>query len=210
MPITKSGEDCAPAWCGLRYFEVVTLVKGEERVFARRGRQEKLIVGGGCCEIRCGDRVIAGEYKTNVDLTGADEHFAVRALDGPATVVWMCGDWMRETASGIFAVDGADGREDRGDAVDYPKETSFDSHYHDCDEYWIVFAGCGVAVSEGQSYEVEPGDCVATGMGFHHDFPQVHEPVRAVYFETELEGQCRKGHLWEHTHGAAVPRAERV
>jgi mannose-6-phosphate isomerase-like protein (cupin superfamily) len=154
--------------------------------------------------------VIAGECKTNVDLAGAGEHFAVRAIDGPATMVWMCGDWAGETASGIFAVDGADGREDRGDAVNYPKETSFDCHYHDCDEYWILFSGCGVAVSEGRHYEVEPGDCVATGMGFHHDFPRVYEAVRAVYFETELEGEHRKGHLWEHTHGAAVPRAERV
>lgn len=109
----------------------------------------------------------------------------------------------------IFAVDGVDEREDRGDAVDYSKEMSFDSHYHDCDEYRILFAGCGVAVSEGQSYEVELGDCVVTGMGFHHDFPRVHALVRTVCFEAELEGQCRKGHLWEHTHGAAVPRTER-
>ena len=140
----------------------------------------------------------------------ADEYFVVSGLDGLTTVMWICDDWVGETASGTFAVDGADGREDRGDAVDYSKETSFYSYYHDCDDYWILFAGCGVAVSEGQSYEVEPGDCVVMGMEFHHDFPRVHAPMRAVYFETELERQCRKGHLWEHTHGAAVLRTERV
>ena len=64
-------------------FEVVTLVKGEERVFVRRGSKEKIIVGDGRCEIRCGSRVIAGECKTNK----ADEYFVVRGLDELATVV---------------------------------------------------------------------------------------------------------------------------
>lgn len=210
MPITKSGEDHAPAWCGMSYFEVVTLSKGEERTFVRRGKREKIIVGAGTCEIHFGDQVVAGEFKTNVDLAGADDHFAVRALDDPATVVWMCGDWAEETGSGIFQVGKTDGREDKGDAVDYAKETSFDCHYHDCDEYWILFEGCGVAVSEGRSYEVGPGDCVVTGMGFHHDFPLVHEAVKSVYFETGLEGEKRRGHLWNHTHGEAVPQGERV
>jgi mannose-6-phosphate isomerase-like protein (cupin superfamily) len=122
----------------------------------------------------------------------------------------MCGNWRGETASGLFNVGISDGREDKGDAVDYPKETSFDCHYHDCDEYWVLFAGRGIAVSENASYEVGPGDCVATGMGFHHDFPIAHEPVSAVYFETELEGPGRRGHLWNHTHGEAVPQTERV
>jgi len=98
-----------------------------------------------------------------------------------------------------------DGRQDKGDPVDYPKDTSFDNHYHDCDEYWIVFDGKGIAVSEGESYEVGPGDCIATGMGHHHDFPQVFEPIRAVYFETTIEGKKRRGHLWNHRHGQAEP-----
>ena len=41
MPITKSGQHNAPAWCGLSYFEVVTLAKGETRDFVRRGKREK-------------------------------------------------------------------------------------------------------------------------------------------------------------------------
>ena len=93
--------------------------------------------------------------------------------------------------SGIFTVANDDGRQDSGDSVDYPKNTGFDNHYHDCDEYWIVFEGRGVAVSEGKSYAAGPGDCIATGMGHHHDFPQVFEPVKAVYFETTLAGQRR-------------------
>src|SRR5690606_11814494 len=112
--------------------------------------------------------------------------------------------------SGLFSVHKSDAPQDRGDPVSYPKETNFDRHYHDMDEYWIVFRGQGVAVSEGKHYEVEAGDCIATGMGHHHDFPLVFEPIRAVFFETTLEGEKRRGHLWEHTHGIARPKAERV
>jgi mannose-6-phosphate isomerase-like protein (cupin superfamily) len=64
--------------------------------------------------------------------------------------------------------------------------------------------------SEGKRYEVRPGDCVATGMGHHHDFAEVLEPVQGVYLETTLEGQQRRGHLWEHTHGPAHPHPGRV
>jgi mannose-6-phosphate isomerase-like protein (cupin superfamily) len=112
--------------------------------------------------------------------------------------------------SGIFTVAKANARQDRGDPADYPKQTSFDNHYHDCDEYWILFEGRGVAVSEGKSFDVGPGDCIATGMGHHRDFPQVFEPVRSVYFETTMEEQKRGGHLWNHTHGPAEPKPERV
>jgi mannose-6-phosphate isomerase-like protein (cupin superfamily) len=99
---------------------------------------------------------------------------------------------------------------DKGDPVDYPKTNGMDSHYHDCDEYWIIYKGKGQAVSEGKLYEVGPGDCIATGRGHHHDFPIDHEPVRAVYLETDLEGKKRKGHLWEYKHGPAEACPERV
>jgi hypothetical protein len=40
--------------------------------------------------------------------------------------------------------------------------------------------------------------------------PIVHDPIRAVFFETTMEGQKRRGHLWDHKHGAAEPRPERI
>ena len=64
--------------------------------------------------------------------------------------------------------------------------------------------------SEDHRYEVKPGDCIATGMGHHHDIPQVHEPIEAVYFETTMRGRKRRGHLWDHTHGQAQPDPQRV
>jgi hypothetical protein len=44
----------------------------------------------------------------------------------------------------------------------------------------------------------------------HHDFPLVHEPIFAAYFETTLEGERRRGHLWEQTRGTAIAALERV
>jgi mannose-6-phosphate isomerase-like protein (cupin superfamily) len=123
----------------------------------------------------------------------------------------MAGRWGAEVGgSGIFGGSEVADPHDGGDPVDYEKRTGFDNHYHDCDEYWIIFEGRGLAVSEGKPYEVGPGDCVATGMGFHHDLPRVHEPLRGVFFETTLEGQKRLGHLWDHTHGVAEPKTDRT
>src|SRR5690606_21474727 len=128
-----------------------------------------------------------------------------------ATLVRMCGRWGDMTGgSGIFGVTNSNNPSDGGDPVDYPKATNFDRHFHDCDEYWVILKGSGIAVSEGKSYKVGPGDCVATGMGHHHDFPQAFEPIKAVFFETTLRGQKRLGHLWEHTHGPAEPDWTRV
>jgi mannose-6-phosphate isomerase-like protein (cupin superfamily) len=110
----------------------------------------------------------------------------------------------------LFRVENTTASADKGDVVDYEKCTDLDSHYHDCDEFWILYEGRATAVSEGKVYVVQAGDCLATGMGFHHDMPVVEEPVRAVYFETALEGKKRRGHLWDHTHGVAVPIAARV
>ena len=59
-------------------------------------------------------------------------------------------------------------------------------------------------------YEVSAGDGVATGMGHHHDFPLVSEPVRAVYLETTYGGREAARLPLGPTHGKAQPRVERV
>lgn len=210
MPVFRSGKGLAPDWCELEYFEIVELPVGSSHEFKRVGKKEKLIVvKGGCC-IAFGGGKIDASQRTNLDLDTSDGHFSVSEVSSDSTLVRMCGHWGEETGgAGIFTVGAADGRQDKGDPVDYPKDTSFDNHYHDCDEYWIVFDGKGIAVSEGKSYEVGPGDCIATGMGHHHDFPQVFETIRGVYFETTIEGKKRRGHLWNHTHGQAEPAIDR-
>ena len=216
MPVFRAGSGQAPAWCELHRFDVVDLPAGAGRYdFDRAGPREKLIVGEGACTVAVGGREQAAEKGANIDLPEGEGEagFSILEVSEDATLIRMAGDWGDVVGgSGLFSVDEAaeSDRADRGDPVAYEKRTGFDCHFHDCDEYWILFAGSGVAVSEGKRYEVSAGDCVATGMGQHHDFPLVHEPVRAVYFETTMEGEKRRGHLWDHIHGKAQPRAERV
>lgn len=49
-----------------------------------------------------------------------------------------CPDWRQVTSAGIFTVPREGGR--------------FDCHYHDCDEYWLVFAGKAKVMSEDLEY----------------------------------------------------------
>jgi mannose-6-phosphate isomerase-like protein (cupin superfamily) len=201
----------APDWCEMQYFEIVELPAGAGHDFPWIGPKEKLIVAEGSCRIALGDRTIDGEPRTRLDRAQAEERLRVLEAIEPAILVRVCGDWGDELGGfGLFVAGPTDGRTDGGDAVDYPKDTGFDNHYHDCDEYWIFYRGRCTAVSEGISYQVGPGDCVATGMGHHHDIPQVHEPIAAVFFETTIRGRKRRGHLWNHTHGPAQPHPQRV
>jgi mannose-6-phosphate isomerase-like protein (cupin superfamily) len=211
MPVFRSGEGLAPPWCQMTYFEIVELPAGASHTFARRSPNEKLIVGAGYCRLAFDGQTIVAEKGANLDLASAAGQFEVQETLSATTLIRMCGQWGAERGgSGLFTVTKSADPHDRGDPVDYAKETNFDCHYHDCDEYWIFLQGRGIAVSEGKRYEVKAGDCVATGRGHHHDFPQVFEPVAAVYFETTLEGQKRRGHLWDHTHGPAQPCLDRV
>ncbi|MFB6217984.1 MAG: hypothetical protein ABEH77_02215 [Halobacteriaceae archaeon] len=213
-PPTRAASLEARAWPELEYAEVVDLPAGATREFDRRRERERLVVVGGEATVAGGDGgtrgATGGEAFTLDDPGGA---FRVEA-GAATTVVRLCGTWAPEPETGgigVFDVATADDPDDDGDPVGYAKETGFDAHYHDCDEYWVVIEGRAVAVSEGRFYEVARGDIVATGMGHHHDVPQVPaEPLVGVYFETTMEGEKRRGHLHEHTHGSAEPKAERV
>lgn len=211
MPVFKSGKGLAPKWCEMEFFETVLVPAGGTYAFNRIGLREKLIVVRGKGLISVAGHESPAVEKSGFDVGPAPGHFEVLETSEPLMLIRMCGRWGEQTGgSGIFEVQNSDAPKDRGDPGDYFKTTNFDRHYHDCDEYWIVYAGSGIAVSERRSYDLRPGDCLATGMGHHHDFLTVREPVKAVYFETTLEGQKRLGHLWNHTHGEAIPRRDRI
>ncbi len=126
-----------------------------------------------------------------------------------ASFILMCGDWRKVDIS-IFRVGQYDHPQNPGTPAPYYRNTGFDNHYHDFDEFWIVYEGRGVAYSEDVPYEMGPGDCLATGKGWHHDFPIVHEFVCALGVETEGSGQNRPGHLCEQRHGKAIPEKDRI
>ncbi|MCC7262895.1 MAG: hypothetical protein IT369_10270 [Candidatus Latescibacteria bacterium] len=211
MPVFTSGKGQAPPWCQMQYFDIVELAPGQEHRYTREGSREKLIVGRGCCRITTGASQVTGGEKTQLDLVAGEGALVIDQVTERTVLIRMCGDWGEEVGgAGVFTGANSEQPRDGGDPVAYAKFTNFDNHFHDCDEYWILFEGSGLAYSEGKPYLVGPGDCVATGMGHHHDLPRVDAPIRAVYFETTMEGQKRRGHLWDHTHGPAAPRAEKI
>ena len=51
-------------------------------------------------------------------------------------------------------------------------------------------------MSEGQEYEIGPGDVLCTKMGDEHDILEIIEsPLQTFWFEDELRGKKRPGHL---------------
>jgi mannose-6-phosphate isomerase-like protein (cupin superfamily) len=201
LPVLHGDMNDRPSWCELEHFRVADLAAGTEQVWQAVHRANKLVVVDGECKVTLpgGSKVVAPGDTTDLP---AGEH--ILSSSGSARVVALGGHWGDDCGGvGVFTVDRAEQPGDRGDPVTYAKNTNFDRHYHDCDEYWIIVDGHGTASSEDVLYEVKPGDCVATRMGDHHDLPAVEQLVRGVYFETTMRGQRRSGHLWEHTHGPA-------
>lgn len=212
MPVFGPGPDQAPPWCELEQFDIVDLAPGETYRFDRRSRRELIIVTDGDCRLAAGDAVIIGRRGVMMELPTDAGTFEVTHTVRPTTLVRMAGRWGDDyRGAGLFIVGEGDNRSKPGDPVEYPKTTRFDNHYHDLDEYWIFYEGRGVVYSEGIRYDVGPGDCIATGTGHHHDVSEVFDPVlRGVWLETTPLREKRRGHLWEHTHGAAVPDEARV
>jgi mannose-6-phosphate isomerase-like protein (cupin superfamily) len=202
-----------PAWCELDGFEIITLARGQS-VRRTPGARERLIGALGTVQLRRGARSLLLKEAQFVDIDPmqgdpADGEYVVEGHADTAQFVRLSGHWGQELGGcGIFRVRPGSG--DKGDPVGYRKNTAIDRHYHDCDEYWIVLEGAGDAVVDDRPSRMGPGDCLAIGMGHPHDFPWVEQDVKAVFFETTLQGRKRTGHLWNHTHGPAQPLPERI
>lgn len=211
MPVFKAGEGQAPKWSELEFFEIIELLPGQQKTIPFRGPKERYInIRGEAAIVYEGalseELLVKFRY---IDVPKVDE-LTLSSVEGGA-VMRMAGQWGEEIGgTGVFPVFKSDNPQNPGDPTQYERNASFDNHYHDCDEYWIVYSGSGRAVSEGITYEVGVGDCIATGRGYHHDFPYVYETVSAVFFETTLIGKKRIGHLWNHKDGEPEPEAGRV
>jgi mannose-6-phosphate isomerase-like protein (cupin superfamily) len=208
MGVFRSRED-PPAWCQLRAFWLIDVERDPTEILAK-GRTRRVLATRGRSQVTWqGGSVVLGEAQF-VDLP-ADARAVVSAPAAGAQIVVFSGDWGSEVGGcGIFRVTPSSPKFVEGDPVNYPKFTNFDSHYHDCDEYWVILEGEGTVVVGQNRHEVKQGDCIPIGMGHRHDLPEVRSDVRGAFFETTLERQKRIGHLWEHTHGPAVPAPERV
>jgi mannose-6-phosphate isomerase-like protein (cupin superfamily) len=99
--------------------------------------------------------------------------------------------WSDVTSTGTFRIE--------------PGQT-FDRHFHDCDEYWLIFEGRAIIEIDNERYSIEPGDIVCTEIGREHDFLQVLETVRGFWFEAVLIPGGRAGHLHRSPERAAGHR----
>jgi mannose-6-phosphate isomerase-like protein (cupin superfamily) len=88
--------------------------------------------------------------------------------------------WSDVTSAGTFRVE-PNGR--------------FDRHFHDCDEYWLVFAGRARVLVGSKTYTVEAGDIVSTSTGTDHDVIGVYETLEGFWFEGRTPPGGRIGHL---------------
>ena len=79
-----------------------------------------------------------------------------------------------------------------------------DYHYHDGDEYWMVFRGHFTLNYDGRDYAMRPGRMLAAGMGFEHGSTAPEEHFEAIVMAMGLEGQKRDGHLIREMHGEPV------
>lgn len=204
MPVTSIAQQSWPAWSELTHVDVIRIEPNEIARLDRTDVRCRIVICEGTLETD-GARHVRGEV---VDLPVSEEStFELMAGNTNCTVTVLHGRWGNETGGcGLFNFDPSASPENRGTPADYERHTRFDNHYHDCDEYWLFLEGEIVAVSEGTFYHVGPGDCVITGAGDHHDIADVGRTGQAVFFETTLIGQKRRGHLWEQTHGTAAPR----
>jgi len=90
-------------------------------------------------------------------------------------------DWSGVTSGGIFRIPRENGR--------------MDCHYHDCNEYWLIFKGKAKVRTENEDFYVQAGDIVCTKAGDEHDVLEVYEDLEAFWFEDVTPTGGRIGHL---------------
>ena len=194
MPVYKEGDTSISAWGDVEAFSFIEAEEGVCEIDFL-GPKERYFVVEGEITVRANDET-AHYAKGGFFDPPRGARITING-NGKWKLCRVRGNWGEELGgSGIFGVTRSDVPQNPGFPANYPRNTSFDNHYHDCDEYWILFIGSGTAYSEGQPYDVSPGDCIATRAGDYHDFPICAEQVEAVFFETTLKGQKRTGHLW--------------
>lgn len=201
MPLLKCSEDMMPSWSDLDFIDVINMKEGEIRSFISTSERELYFIGDGICKMIINRKISYAQRGHIFKIESHNSTIKVKA-ETDCSIIVIGGHWEGLIGShGLFTLDNSGDPKNEGDPTDYPRETDYDNHFHDCDEYWVIYQGSALAISEGKKYELKPGYCLATKMGDHHDIPEVYEELHGVWFQSSLKGLMREGHLWEHTHG---------
>ena len=188
MPLLKCSEDMMPSWSDLDFIDVINLKEGEIRSFISTSEREMYFIGDGICKMIINRKISYAKGGHTFKIESLNSTIKVKA-ETDCVVIVIGGHWEGLTGThGVFTIDNSDNPKNEGDQTEYPRKTNFDNHYHDCDEYWVIFKGSGLAVSEGEKYELKPGYCLATKMGDHHDIPEVYEEIQCGLVRIFVEG----------------------
>lgn len=109
----------------------------------------------------------------------------------PAEVIRIGGTWDHINHISIFQF-----------RVDRPLPV----HYHDFNEYWLVFRGHPLATHDGEELQLHPGTLLATRTGHEHGIAQPAETVEGVGLQSRPVGRMRHGHLHRDVDGPPEPR----
>lgn len=204
MPIFNYNIDKPPADSEVEVIEVIRLKANEDYKVKHHSSKEKILIAEGKILLRNGDKT--RDYnKGDVKEFKNENPVKIIIAFEKSVIIRVGGNWNNETGScGIFELASSGSPKNIGDETDYRRNTDFDNHFHDCDEFWILYEGSGEIVTEGNRYSIKGGDCVFTKAGIHHDFPIVNKTIKGAWFETSLIGEKREGHLWNHTHKKGV------
>jgi len=112
----------------------------------------------------------------------------VGASSGMPEIAHIKGDWKRTIRSEVFYTD---------------PTMMCDYHYHDGNEYWVIFRGNFELDFAGRKIPVGPGTLMAAGAGLEHGVLNPPQALQAIVMAMPLDvGDCRDGHLVRDKHGA--------
>lgn len=96
----------------------------------------------------------------------------------------------------------------RSEICMFQPDNPCDTHYHDGDEYWVIFRGHFTLDYNGRKIKVGPGTLLAAGKGYEHGAEEMAEVMNGLVIAMPLEDAKRDGHLNRERQGAPTPGRE--
>ena len=208
MPVIRNYQcDMIPEWSELKLYEKYYVNEGETieidtgyskaAVFVYAGyvRVQAENKGWDLCSAKPGHAPIDFIQLNTGKFTVSTKTFPGFWLSGCEIFV-LSGDWKGWTVVSNFMVENSKFPENNGDPMDCETHTTFENHFHDFDECWIVACGGGKVWDNEQLYDVYPGDMVITKRGTHHCFVECSGFTRCVAFKSRIGGNASVDNLY--------------
>lgn len=186
--IVHRGEAPTESWVEIDAWEVFTLDQGEPD-----GGRRTLEPGPGKTLVMALSGEIVVQWSTGqVTLKRRNwlelprESVRLTSMRTEASVFYPCE---------VAVVQGTWGIIESVAAFQFRPDKPLTPHYHDYNEYWLIYRGHPEALEDGSPVQLHPGDMLATPAGQEHGMSPLTETVEGIGFETELKPGGRPGHL---------------